>query len=298
MRLLVALVALIGACGRQDVPPPHALEAEDPAQFPDEPPIPEEIVIEAEPEWTPFERDLMFWLFFRIARGPAFATEVQLRLEEGSRLKIKRRGRWQAVTLDGLVAHLDRAKELFDEKRRAQGKSGYDTDPLGGRQSGLFVDLDLHPRSPWQHLGWLVTVFLEQQIYKLQVRAGDRTLHLFLFWDRAIEYTSPPPHTHIKVQVEAKGTRVAYRVDGKPHRDLRSVTEKLKKAMQRAEARKKADLLVGDPVIPSEMPVEHALSLFFAFLDTGIPRLDFGLAIPSDADRAVEVLPDPVMERR
>lgn len=299
-QFLVACVVLVGAgaCNRQEAPPADTLKCVDPAQLPDEPHVPEEIVVEAEPEWSAMERDLMFWLLYRVARGTTVTTDAHVRLEEESRIEIRQRGRWQAATLDGLAAYLERAKKRFAEKQRAQGKVGYDSSPLGGRASGLFVGLDLHPSSLWQHFRWVLTVFMEHRVYKLQVRVGDRMLHMFLPWDAAIEYTSPPPHIHAKVHIETTATVVGYRIEGEEIQDLVEVTATLEMATQRAVAMKKEDLLVGVPVAPPEMSVEHVLDLFLAFLDAGIPRLDFMLAVPRQADREVEVLRAPVRKRR
>lgn len=303
-RFIVACVVLVGAdaCSQrqqtQDAPPPDAFEGEDPAQYPNEPFVPEETVIEAEPEYSVMERDLMLWQVSRIARGAAVATDAQVRIEKGIRLEVRQQSRWQAATLDDLAAHLDRAKELFAAKRRAQGKSGYDSGPTGQRASGLLVGLELHPGSPWQHFGWLLTVCMEQRIYKLQVRVGDRILHLFLFWDAAIEWTSPPPLIRAKVHVEAKAAEVSFRIDGEESHDLTGVTAALEKARQRAAAVKKEDFLVGVPVVPPEVSVAHVLDLFFAFLDARIPRLDFMNEIPRQPDRKVDVLPAPVKKRR
>jgi len=304
VRFVVACVVLVGAgaCGRGqptvDAPPPNALEGEDPAQYADEPDVPEETVVHAEPEWSGMERDLMFWQLFRIARGTIVATDAQVRIEEGNRLEIRAQSRWRAATLDGLAAYLGRAKERFAEKRRAQGQSGYDSSPLGQRASGLFLGLYLHPGSRWRHFGWLMTVCMEQKIYKLQVRVGDRILHLFLPWDSAIEYTSPPPHIHAKVHIHGKGAAVRFRVDGEEDQDLPGITQTLDKARRRASAMKKEDLLVGVPVVPPEMSVEHVLDLIFAFLDARIPRLDSVYAIPRQPDREVDVLRDPARRPR
>ena len=137
-----------------------------------------------------------------------------------------------------------------------------------------------------------MTVCMEQRIYKLQVRVGDRRLHLFLFWNAAIEWPSPPPLIRAKVHVEAKAAAVSFRVDGGENQNLVGVTADLEKARQRAAAMKKEDFLVGVPDVPPETSVEHILDLFFAFLDAGIPRLDFELAIPRQPERKVEVFPD------
>ena len=100
VRFVVACMVLLGAgtCNRRqptlEAPPADALESEDLAQYPDEPEIPEEIVLEAEPEFSAFERDLMLWQVFRIARGTTVATDAQVRLERGNRLQIRRQSRW------------------------------------------------------------------------------------------------------------------------------------------------------------------------------------------------------------
>jgi len=82
------------------------------------------------------------------------------------------------VTLDELSAILGKRNEYFDLKMRAQGKSGHEDLPGGGKASKLYVLLRADKDTPWQHVQWLLTLLAEQRIYKLQFavrRVADRS---------------------------------------------------------------------------------------------------------------------------
>lgn len=72
------------------------------------------------------------------------------------------------VTLDELGAILGNLKEKYELKKRAQGQSGLEDLPGGGKASKLFVLLRADKETPWQHVQWLMTIMAEQKLYKMQ----------------------------------------------------------------------------------------------------------------------------------
>lgn len=275
--LFWCVVLLSGACGREqpasrDSAIRKGMEAEEPLDaLPDEPTIPEEIVVEEPLDW----QDLSQYLHHVVTGSDPVATDVDARLSEEGRLEIRERERWRAASLDAFARRLERSRGIrYDE---AKG---------GGRVSGIVVGVEVHPSAPWLHLGWLLIVCRECKVCKVQIRANDRTLRLQLPWDAPIcGGTEPDPYVHVTVAIRADGYRL-----GKRSASLGQVVRHLEKAAKTAED---PDLLVCKPDIAADVPVERVMDILAACLDKRIPRLDLDYRIPRQADRRVDVLRRP-----
>jgi len=73
----------------------------------------------------------------------------------------------KATSLDELGTQLERAKDRYDRRMQAQGKSGYD-EISGQKASKLYVLLRADKETPWQHIQYIMTVMAEAKLYKLQ----------------------------------------------------------------------------------------------------------------------------------
>jgi len=72
------------------------------------------------------------------------------------------------INLDELKAILENQKKYYNAKMAAEGGSGYEDLPGGGKASKLYVLLRADRDTPWQHVQWLMTIMAEAKLYKLQ----------------------------------------------------------------------------------------------------------------------------------
>ena len=74
----------------------------------------------------------------------------------------------KAINLDELKTILENQKKYYNAKMAAEGGSGYEEIPGGGKASKLYVLLRADKNTPWQHVQWLMTIMAEAKLYKLQ----------------------------------------------------------------------------------------------------------------------------------
>jgi biopolymer transport protein ExbD len=72
------------------------------------------------------------------------------------------------INLDELKTILENQKKYYNAKMAAEGGSGYEELPGGGKASKLYVLLRADKNTPWQHVQWLMTIMAEAKLYKLQ----------------------------------------------------------------------------------------------------------------------------------
>jgi len=263
--------------------------------------------IELTPEYDP-SPDQSWWQLYRAAKGEPVRAAVLVRIAEGSRLLIKAGEDWRQATLDGFGERLIRAKRQHSKERRAVGKSGYVFDEYGSNSvSRIFVEMDIHPDAPWKHLFWLLMICMEEKIDKVQLRVGDRMIHLFLPWDAAIEWTTPPPLTEVNIKMRAgdevaakwgqatvrRPTSLRFLLGGGVWKELADVPSYLKSAERDAAMTKPNNTFVPLLWLTAKMPVARILELIELLLDSGFPRFDLrGTSLPKE-DRQRQVLRYP-----
>jgi biopolymer transport protein ExbD len=72
------------------------------------------------------------------------------------------------INLDELKTILENQKKYYNARKAAEGGSGYEELPGGGKASKLYVLLRADKNTPWQHVQWLMTIMAEAKLYKLQ----------------------------------------------------------------------------------------------------------------------------------
>jgi len=75
--------------------------------------------------------------------------------------------RGRATSLEELGTILERAKDSYEKRMAAVGKSGIDL-INGQKASKLYVLLRADKNTPWQHVQYIMTVMAEAKLYKLQ----------------------------------------------------------------------------------------------------------------------------------
>jgi biopolymer transport protein ExbD len=123
------------------------------------------------------------------------------------------------ATLDELGAILSDLTEKYDLKRRAKGKSGFES-LLEGGASKLYVLLRADKETPWQHVRWLMTILSEHKLYKLQIavsRVADRSYTKEEAARLGAEWVDRPPSE--KARLEAELDAFLSKVDWVPVRE-------------------------------------------------------------------------------
>jgi len=237
-----------------------AMERSRPPRTPEYDPIPDQSLLQVN----------------RIAKGKRVSPEVRVRLREGGRLTIHTGAGWIATTLSQLAERLQREKERHHRIRQADGKSGFDVDDWGSqRVSRIFVEIDVRPDTRWEHVLWLFAICEERTVDKVQLRVGDRTLHIFLLWDAAIEWTIEPPLTYYAIVVLAREGRASYMAGNQELKGLPGVQRHLLAA--RAASKRANPEYTFVPVLIAERTVaaKQLLDALEMLIDGGMPRVLF-----------------------
>jgi biopolymer transport protein ExbD len=179
---------------------------------------------------------------------------------------------WRArERLDRLGEALGRAVVAYDEKRRAEGKSGFDDFPGGGRASRLRVVLRIDRATPWGAVQETLRRVGQSSLYKVYLlvannRRGQTRLPSFL-------PTADRDYDYITARIGRDGE---ISLDG---RDAPDLTEAIKTAYRADHAA--AGLVDADATVPFEAVVR----VLDAFACAGIAKVD----LAADSVRAVFV---------
>jgi len=263
------------------------------------------------------------WQLYRVARAKPVNVAVRVRLALDGRPMVETNKGWQGVTIDEFMEFLVLAAKRHHAQRQAIGKSGYEFDRSGMSNEGtsrIFVELDIHPESPWQHLEWLMTACEVRGIDKLQLVVGRRLVHVFLPWDAAIEWTRPPPLTSAAVLILARGevdtkrngasirvpTRMSYRAGGQDIAGWTQARGYLEMARKTAATEKPDHAFVAALMAERTVPANRIMEAIEMLTNAGMERVRFydwgestkgtefrGVRSPSLAERRLKVLPYP-----
>jgi biopolymer transport protein ExbD len=74
----------------------------------------------------------------------------------------------QPTSLEQLSQYLETARDRYNKRMQALGKSGTEIVEGGGEASKLYVLLRADKETPWQHVQYIMTIMAEAKLYKLQ----------------------------------------------------------------------------------------------------------------------------------
>jgi hypothetical protein len=207
-------------------------------------------------------------------------------IELGADGRIHADGR--AVTLDALGEHVD--------KRKLRGPLEHTDD--GFRNSGLDVVLRVDPAARWQHVQWLLTVCMEQKLYRTWFEgSGGRRVKVFQPTDAAIEWLPGYPRTNalcVTIDVEhGEDGAVRFRCGEQTASDVRSVSTWIAEGL-RSELSADYVVRVGEIRASPGAAFRHVLAVMEAFAASAIERTWlYGTMIPTSAVRTMPALPAP-----
>jgi biopolymer transport protein ExbD len=202
--------------------------------------------------------------------------------DDGVIVSVTRDGRawWKQEPLDAirLGALLDERIIAYDEKRRGDGRSGYDELPGGAHASRLRVILRVDRAARWGDVHEVLSIAGQRSLYKvyfLVARAGRRRNELAAFL--------PMPDREYAYITASIGRDERTSLDG---RDAHDLTEAIKAALRALEHddRAVAGLVDADP----DAPFEAVVRALDAFECAGLT----GVALAAGSVRAV-VVPRP-----
>ncbi|MHC4549212.1 MAG: hypothetical protein ACYTEZ_10585 [Planctomycetota bacterium] len=233
---------------------------------------------------------------------------------------------WQGrqVNLDELGFALYTSGDEYEHKMRREGETGLEALPGGHRASKLFVLLRADRDAVWQHVQWLLTIFAEQKLYKVQlgVKRSDgpppatprleAKLDAFLPTDWGlIELPQDPPDElripiHIVVRQEvrvewgpekrpvAMPTAFVYRFGARHSGDLADVARWIREARQ-AVAGLENTYAIGEIRAGHKVPFQQVVTILNLFREAGQERVEFfGTWIPTQELRQQPHLPYPL----
>ncbi len=239
-----------------------------------------------DPEYDP-NPDQSLLQINRIAKGKRVSPEVRVRLREGGRLTMHTDSAWTATTLNQLAERLHREKGRHHRMRQAEGKSGFDVDEYGSpRVSRIFVEIDVRPGTRWEHVLWLFVTCEQQSIDKVQLRVGDRILHIFLLWDGAIEWTIEPPMTCSTIVVLAREGRASYMAGKQELKGLAGVQRHLAAAQTASKRANPEYTFVPVLIAERTVAVAQMLDALEMLIDGGMPRVLFYEVVEEDEQDA------------
>jgi len=263
-----------------------------------------------DPDTYTRSKDDRFGEIYRIAKQESGDPDVQIGIDEGSRVVIVVDGERRPVTLEKLGTLLHRRRKLYEEEQRARGKKGYEEDRRG-YASGLRVGLGVHPEVPWLHVRWVLSECAREFIDKVQLTVGRRSISMILPRTYNSTYKEPSPEIQATVAMLAVGdvkakwgsievwlpAEVGYRVGGKGKRKvdgLDGVARYLAGAKRDALAARRVHLVTSTLKPSPRVPVLAIVDVLLLFVKSDIRTLDLvGFEIPTGQERNVKTLPYP-----
>jgi len=190
----------------------------------------------------------------------------------------------RAVTLDGLSHHAG--------ERRRRGRIEKTT--RGVHASGLDVVLRVDPDAYWQHVQWILTVLMEEKLYRTSFEPpGGRRVIAFQPPDMAIEWLPGYPTGRalcMTVGIGRQDGDVLFRCGEETARDVAAVNAWAADAAARPGDFGKR---IGEIRAWPGTAFRDVFAVMVAFADAALEISLYGTAIPGAAVRTKITLPSP-----